>query len=85
MLRVWPLGKLEPQYQGASHKSGRGRPNADFNPYTASGAVTMDAAISSASKRRRAASKTTTASTEAGTRNPADPVQVTALKKPVID
>ena len=45
----------------------------------------MDNAISSASNRYLAASKTMTASTEAGTRNLADPVSVTALKNSVND
>ncbi len=83
VLSVCPLGKLEPQYHCASHNAGRARPTMAFGPQTASVAVITDAATSSASKRRPARSSAKAARAATGTRNLADPLNVTAAKKPV--
>lgn len=77
VLRVCPLGKLDPQYHCASHNPGRARPTMAFMPQTTSVAVITDAAMSTASKRRRATSSATAARAERGIRNLAEPLSVT--------
>lgn len=80
VLRVCPLGKLEPQYHCVSHNSGRARPTMVFRPQTSSMAVATDMITNNASKRCRKKSKITTATTATGTKNLAEPVKVIAVK-----
>ena len=82
VVRVCPLGKLEPQYHCASHNAGRARPTMAFITQTTSVAAIGDAPTSTASKRRRATTSATAATTATGTRNRADPLNVNAAKKP---
>src|SRR6185295_8109166 len=73
---VCPLGKLDPQYQSVSHRSGRARPTAALRRYTARAPLTTETVSKSASKRRFAQRNATPMISRRGSRIFAEPVIV---------
>lgn len=77
---VCPLGKLEPQYVGASHNEGRSRPTKVFITRIVSPLQIPEDASNAASNRRWVHHKATAAIVVTGVRNIHEPVSVTNSK-----